>query len=216
MFWFEFIFIRYTRDMPLYFIRHGESVANRDGFLAGRMDVPLTARGVEQARTAGRELAARGIVMDGIMSSPLGRTRETARLIAEEIGFDQSKIEVVPLLLERELGSVQGLPAGGLEKMTSSEKIAAGVETDDMLRDRAYQVIRWARGLQADKKNILLVSHSGLGRRIFALLQGVGTAEVGVLPNAEVLPIDQRLLNSEVFSQMLLQKTTGTSIVKNS
>ena len=39
------------------FLRHGESVANAEGWLSGQVDTPLTERGRDQARQAARDLA---------------------------------------------------------------------------------------------------------------------------------------------------------------
>ncbi len=40
----------------IYFVRHGETIANEQNYFAGAMDVPLTELGVHQARQAGRYL----------------------------------------------------------------------------------------------------------------------------------------------------------------
>ena len=41
----------------LYLARHGETVWNRDGRFQGRLDSPLTRRGLDQARRMGETLA---------------------------------------------------------------------------------------------------------------------------------------------------------------
>ncbi|WP_284246686.1 histidine phosphatase family protein, partial [Methylobacterium haplocladii] len=41
----------------LILVRHGESTANAAGAFTGRLDVPLTERGREQARAVGRRLS---------------------------------------------------------------------------------------------------------------------------------------------------------------
>jgi 2,3-bisphosphoglycerate-dependent phosphoglycerate mutase len=65
-------------DLELWLVRHGETSASRDGRLAGWDDVPLTERGVEQAR------ALRPLLEDerfaGVWSSDLQRAVATARL----------------------------------------------------------------------------------------------------------------------------------------
>jgi probable phosphoglycerate mutase len=62
----------------LWLVRHGETTASRDGFLAGWTDVPLTGRGEEQARSLQPFLAGNGF--DGVFSSDLRRAMTTARL----------------------------------------------------------------------------------------------------------------------------------------
>ena len=61
-------------------VRHGETHANRTGVLAGRTPgVTLTARGTEQASAAGVRI--QGLAVTHFASSPLERTKETARLM---------------------------------------------------------------------------------------------------------------------------------------
>src|SRR5438477_10877116 len=94
----------------LYFIRHGESVANLEQWHAGRIDTPLTEKGRQQAREAGKKARAQKISVDKIVSSPLSRAAETARLIAEEIGYPEDRIELNPMLVERDYGAFSGQP----------------------------------------------------------------------------------------------------------
>ncbi len=64
----------------LYLVRHGETQANRDDRFRGRSDVPLSPRGLEQARRLGAWFAPRPV--DRVFVSPLQRAVQTA-----EIGF---------------------------------------------------------------------------------------------------------------------------------
>lgn len=61
-------------------VRHGESEAAAEDRFAGEIDVPLSERGREQARKLAQRLAAEPIA--AVYSSPLGRTTETAKIIA--------------------------------------------------------------------------------------------------------------------------------------
>lgn len=71
----------------IYYIRHGETEWNATGRLQGTQDVPLNARGVKQAGSAGailEDLLARdGCELCSIpfVSSPLGRARATMELV---------------------------------------------------------------------------------------------------------------------------------------
>lgn len=61
-------------------IRHGRSVANAQGVLAGRSDSPLDGSGVEQATALGSRLA--DAPLDVLVTSPQLRARQTADLAA--------------------------------------------------------------------------------------------------------------------------------------
>ena len=89
---------------------HGQTEWNRDGRVQGRLDSPLTETGRRQAVTAARILADQNLVPGTyeIVCSPLGRTRETARIIAAELGFDVSTIRTEERLKEVSLGQWEG------------------------------------------------------------------------------------------------------------
>jgi probable phosphoglycerate mutase len=75
-------------DQTIYLVRHGETEWNREGRIQGRLDSPLTASGREQARRAGRTLAA---LLEGgppflLLASPLGRAEASATLILAALG----------------------------------------------------------------------------------------------------------------------------------
>jgi broad specificity phosphatase PhoE len=88
--------------MRLYLARHGETEWTVTRRHTGRTDVPLTARGEEQARALGSELAE--VEVDRVLSSPLSRALETARLA----GFGD-RVETTDLLREFDYGDYEGL-----------------------------------------------------------------------------------------------------------
>jgi len=62
----------------LWLVRHGETPASRGRTLAGWIDVPLTPRGEDEARSLRPQL--QGAPFDGVWSSDLRRAITTARL----------------------------------------------------------------------------------------------------------------------------------------
>ena len=89
---------------------HGQTEWNRDGRVQGWLDSPLTEHGRHQAATAGSILVGQNLVPGAfeIVCSPLGRTRETARIIAAELGIDPSAIRTDERLREVSLGQWEG------------------------------------------------------------------------------------------------------------
>lgn len=85
-------------------IRHGETVWNRQARMQGRQDSPLTERGREQASATGRRLKSEACAL--LLHSDLGRTCQTASLIARECGL---RLQAEPQLRERALGIMEGL-----------------------------------------------------------------------------------------------------------
>ena len=65
---------------PIYILRHGQTVWNREGRMQGHLDSPLTDLGRAQAARQGAILGRIGLpVGTAFRVSPLGRTQETAR-----------------------------------------------------------------------------------------------------------------------------------------
>jgi probable phosphoglycerate mutase len=85
------------------FVRHGQTVVNREGRLQGRLDSPLTDLGHEQARLAASGLADSGAEL--VLTSSLLRAVDTAREIAQAIGVP---VEVDDRLVELDYGAWDG------------------------------------------------------------------------------------------------------------
>ena len=71
------------------FLRHGQTDWNIDHRFQGGTDIPLNDTGREQVRTAIgalQQVAAEGITVDAIVSSPLSRAVESAEIVAEGLG----------------------------------------------------------------------------------------------------------------------------------
>ena len=68
----------------LLIIRHGETVWNAEHRFQGHGDSPLTETGRNQVAALGRRMKA--INFDALVSSDLGRTRQTASIIADFTG----------------------------------------------------------------------------------------------------------------------------------
>lgn len=91
----------------IYLIRHGETEWNVQGRFQGKLDSALTATGVRQAEAIGRCLAGLELSIDAFVSSPLGRTHQTAAIIAESANLPAAQCD--DRLAEVSLGSWDGL-----------------------------------------------------------------------------------------------------------
>ncbi len=91
-------------------IRHGETQWNVDARIQGHGDSPLTAAGREQARALARRLA--GEQFDLLVSSDLGRARETAECVSQASGRE---IVLDKRLRERSFGVGEGLTYGEID-----------------------------------------------------------------------------------------------------
>ncbi len=100
----------------IFLIRHGQTEFNVERRLQGRMDSPLTELGREQARRMGETLKAHlgepGLWR--VVSSPLGRTLATARIVCETLGLGCA-IETDERLAEIHVGDWEGLSRQEIE-----------------------------------------------------------------------------------------------------
>ncbi|MBL3686054.1 histidine phosphatase family protein [Leucobacter zeae] len=92
-------------------VRHGETDWNLARRIQGRTEVPLNSTGREQAAATAALLAemagATGAHWRRVVSSPLGRAIETARIIADGLGASGPHVD--PELWERDFGQAEGL-----------------------------------------------------------------------------------------------------------
>ena len=95
--------------IELVLLRHGESVWNRENRFTGWTDVDLTARGVEEARRAGRLLAQAGHSFDVAYTSLLKRAIRTLWLVLDEMDLMWVPVHRSWRLNERHYGALQGL-----------------------------------------------------------------------------------------------------------
>ena len=108
----------------LVLIRHGESAWNRENRFTGWTDVDLTPQGVEEARAAGRLLAAEGYDFDFAYTSVLKRAIRTLNLALEEMDRLWLPVEKDWRLNERHYGSLQGLNKSEMAQQFGSSRDA--------------------------------------------------------------------------------------------
>lgn len=73
----------------VFLVRHGATILTAEDRFAGSIDVPLSEEGREQARRLAVRLRPQGIV--AVYASPLGRTVETAGILAAPFGLEVRK-----------------------------------------------------------------------------------------------------------------------------
>jgi probable phosphoglycerate mutase len=137
---------------PFYFLRHGVTDHNQARLVMGQRDIPLNRRGRDQARRAARLVAELGIA--AIVSSPLSRAAETARIVAFQVGVD---VTVLDGLKERCWGVLEG--HGHWEKPWLHTP-----EGGESLEEFAGRVLSGLGHLSDCPAPVLVVAHSGICR----------------------------------------------------
>lgn len=164
----------------LVLIRHGESQWNLENRFTGWVDVPLTPKGEQEARDAGKKLKA--FRFDCAFTSVLVRAKETLRLVLEEIGQTTIPIEENKALNERMYGELQGLNKTETAQKYGEHQVKIWRRSFDVpppggesLKDTAERVLpyyenRIRPALLADK-TVLVVAHGNSLRSLVMQLE---------------------------------------------
>jgi broad specificity phosphatase PhoE len=162
----------------LILVRHGQSEGNAAGLLLGRMESPLTHLGRRQAEAVAGVLTQSGAEIL-VVSSPVGRARETAALIAGS----------APVILderwaELDYGEYDGLPLSDVPPelwrhwRTDPELEPPGGESIAQLGRRVRQacadLFRPPADAIRDDRHVVVVSHVSPIKAAVAWVLGLG------------------------------------------
>jgi probable phosphoglycerate mutase len=188
----------------LVLIRHGESQLNalsrERRTYCGQVETPLNEVGREQAREAGRKLAALSYVQPrSAISSPLTRAVDTLNLVLNEL---QGAVEIHPPakgLMERSHGQFEGLAEDDVFRdfphyrddpafchfMNHFEQCAPGGESLSIVSERAWTAVNEVAS--ATTGDLVIVSHFNPIRCIVGRALDLPTADILKLhiPNAD-------------------------------
>ncbi len=164
-------------------VRHGQSVANRDGVVQGHLDSPLSDLGRRQAAALAAAWKAGGVRFDRLLSSPLLRARQTAEVFALSLGLD---LETDAVWMERDLGRAQGMPLADFLAASQRRPVHTPFEPAFENGESAWDLhARAARAVQAivtrPAGDYLIVSHGGI-------LNAVLRVALGIPPTAQRAP----------------------------
>ena len=182
-----------------YFLtRHGESELNTQNTLNGELGVknPLTEKGREQVREAIAKLTEMGI--DRIYHSPLERTTETARMIADALGLSQDNVVSDDRLREMRFGEFEGKSVDEYhayfgEGYNRLVKAPQGGETWTDVKKRIGAFLYEVEQNEQNKR-ILIVSHNGALQMIQAAAYGTDHEALGKIIDDDTFD----MVNAEV------------------
>jgi broad specificity phosphatase PhoE len=182
--------------MTILLIRHGETEWNRERRFQGRLDSPLTERGIGQARAIGRWLAKSPERYAPIVASPLGRARRTAEIILDQIKEleriskrgEAGALRLDNRLREHSLGQWDGLTYAEIE--ARAPRIFAGegryewyfrAPGGERYDAFAARIGDWLAE-QNDAAPLIVVAHGLVGRVMRGLYAGLPPAAALTLP----------------------------------
>ena len=107
----------------LVLLRHGESTWNRENRFTGWVDVPLSAKGVEEAHASGRLLKDEGFTFDVAYTSVLKRAIQTLWIVLEDMDLMWIPVHRRWRLNERHYGALQGLNKAETAEKHGAEQV---------------------------------------------------------------------------------------------
>ncbi len=168
----------------VWFLRHGETDWNRERRYQGHTDVPLNARGREQARRNGAALkeALGGARRPVFVASPLARCVETLEIARAAMGLPKRRYAIDDRIIEIDLGRWNGKTYDevaaedpGVHERRNAEKWDFRIPEGETYREAAARV----RDFLTDLKGpAVIVGHGATGRLLRGYLTGARPARV--------------------------------------
>ncbi len=161
-------------ERRLYILRHGAVEIPDPKPFIGQMELPMTDEGRRQIERSARWLKEREI--SHIVSSPVGRCKESADIIAQELGGVE--IEIVRQFQEINLGKWQGMTVADVQRFFPGAYEARGRNLDqyrpaggENFQDLQVRVHPAFINLTRTKEgNIAIVAHAATNRVLLAWL----------------------------------------------
>ena len=153
--------------MKLYVVRHGETIWNAENRVQGITDIPLTDKGRLDA-TLLKDLV-KDINIDVVISSPLERTIETAKILTD----GKLPINTDDRIKERDWGLNEGANIDDVDKWDCWDVILnTRVQNIESIQDFMYRVSSFLEDIKVryKDKNVLVVTHSAVIRVIHYML----------------------------------------------
>jgi 2,3-bisphosphoglycerate-dependent phosphoglycerate mutase len=171
----------------LVLLRHGESQWNLENRFTGWVDVPLSARGIQEAKNAGEKL--RPYQFDRAFTSVLQRANETLRLALEVIGQTAVPTEKDKALNERMYGELQGLNKAETAKKYGDDQVKIWRRSYDVrppggesLKDTAERVLPYYEKVIKPRllagETILIAAHGNSLRALVMELEQLTKEQV--------------------------------------
>ncbi|HTL70018.1 MAG TPA: 2,3-diphosphoglycerate-dependent phosphoglycerate mutase [Candidatus Eisenbacteria bacterium] len=184
----------------LVLVRHGESQWNLENRFTGWVDVPLSEKGVSEAKAAGERLKRENLRFDKAYTSDLQRAQRTLGYILEALGQAGIPVEKDRALNERHYGDLQGLNKAETAQKFGDDQVKIWRRSYDVappngesLKDTAARTLPYfdakiAADLRAGK-NVIVAAHGNSLRSIVMHLERLTKEQVLELNLATGVPI---------------------------
>ncbi|MBK9283307.1 MAG: 2,3-diphosphoglycerate-dependent phosphoglycerate mutase [Sphingobacteriaceae bacterium] len=171
----------------LVIFRHGQSVWNLENKFTGWVDVDLSPKGIEEAKTAGEKI--KGFQFDYAYSSALIRAQKTLTLAMQAAGHTPLTPIYDAALNERMYGDLQGLDKAETAKKYGDDQVKIWRRSFDIpppngesLKDTAERVLPYFEKEIVPKlkagKNVIITAHGNSLRALIMYLEKMTPAQI--------------------------------------
>ena len=183
--------------MRVYLTRHGQTDWNAEDKVLGRTDVPLNEAGLAQAGQLAQALS--GEPIDLVITSPLTRTVQTGRIVAEALGVPAVTADA---LIEMDFGVFEGVLRGDPRYQAEKKRYFARLEGGESYLDVAGRAYPFLQSLPKLVPQILEE-------------KGKGNMSAVISPPTEICPSGQRE-NNRVSCSLAGREESSAAIKEDS
>lgn len=185
-------------------VRHGNTFESDQVpyYVGSRTDLPLTARGEQQAKEVAQELSRRSLWPNVVYSGGLIRQRRTAEIIVQTIATQiaiplattATSINIAPCLSELDLGAWEGMTTDKVKQCYPTEYEAWERDSTwpqgiflERKEERLLQLRDWLSQLESESGEfnnvVLAVTSNGVLRLLYELMTTMGTTSMPDVEN---------------------------------
>jgi 2,3-bisphosphoglycerate-dependent phosphoglycerate mutase len=173
----------------LVLVRHGQSEWNLKNLFTGWKDPDLSPKGVEEAKSAGQRLKAKGLKFDLCFTSALTRAHHTLDLILSELGQVGLPITRDQALNERDYGELTGLNKDDARAKWGEEQVLIwrrsydvpppkGESLKDTLARSLPYYMHYIQPHVLSGKNVLVAAHGNSLRSLIMAIDGLTPEQI--------------------------------------
>ena len=200
----------------LVLVRHGESQWNLENRFTGWVDVPLSEKGIEEAKQAWEKLKKTGLRFDVAYTSALERAQKTLDFMLDVLGQKDIPVYKDQALNERHYGELQGLNKAETARKFGDKQVHIWRRSYDIappkgesLKDTAERAVPYFESqilphIRAGR-NVLVSAHGNSLRAIVMELDKLTKEQVLELNLGTGVPIVYEMdANLHILSKKLL------------
>ena len=173
----------------LVLVRHGQSDWNLKNLFTGWKDPDLSPKGVEEAKSAGQRLKAKGLKFDLCFTSSLTRAQHTLKLILNELGQTGLPETRDQALNERDYGELTGLNKDDARKKWGEEQVLVwrrsydvpppgGESLKDTLARSLPYYVHMIQPHVLEGKTVLVAAHGNSLRSLIMAIEGLTPEQI--------------------------------------